>query len=276
MSSLVDQLRGSSSSKGYTKEKNQRGEREEEGIKKAGKRFFDDEDFYDGEAAGPTAPPPPPISVSASVNEWKVDSQFSDILMADGITQFSVVQRLVIPSLLRFNERKCIVPRDICVSAPTGSGKTIAYALPIMQTLYQQLQQHRESGMPVRLRALVLLPSRELAAQVFRVFCRLSKNNIVKVALASGQKPFEEEQRQLTGNYYADARKVLLSSIDLSFITSNRKYYQEPPCSHGNSTVDILVCTPGRLLEHLQHTIGFTLQHLRFLVLDEADTLLVR
>ncbi len=43
----------------------------------------------------------------------------------------------------------------------------------------------------------------------------------------------------------------------------------------GNSaTVDILVCTPGRLVDHIDHTDGFSLEHLRFLIIDEADRLL--
>ena len=42
----------------------------------------------------------------------------------------------------------------------------------------------------------------------------------------------------------------------------------------GNMLVDILIATPGRLAEHILHTPGFTLQHLEFLVLDEADRLL--
>ena len=42
----------------------------------------------------------------------------------------------------------------------------------------------------------------------------------------------------------------------------------------GRSTVNVLVCTPGRLVEHLDRTPGFTLMHLRFLILDEADRLL--
>ena len=44
----------------------------------------------------------------------------------------------------------------------------------------------------------------------------------------------------------------------------------------GSSLVDIIIATPGRLVEHLQETPGFTLQHLRFLVVDEADRLLMQ
>ena len=42
----------------------------------------------------------------------------------------------------------------------------------------------------------------------------------------------------------------------------------------GSSKVDILIATPGRLIDHLQHTRNFSLQHVRFLVIDEADRLL--
>lgn len=55
-------------------------------------------------------------------------------------------------------------------------------------------------------------------------------------------------------------------------------WYTEKRCLYslqgGSSSVDILICTPGRLIDHLDGTPNFTLQHLRFLVIDEADRLL--
>jgi ATP-dependent RNA helicase DDX51/DBP6 len=64
------------------------------------------------------------------------------------------------------------------------------------------------------------------------------------------------------------------SCVDSDALFSNRNLYFKSPSSLGISAVDILICTPGRLLDHIQYTEGFTLQHLRFLVLDEADRLL--
>ena len=57
-------------------------------------------------------------------------------------------------------------------------------------------------------------------------------------------------------------------------LLTNDSLLFDPPCPLGRSLVDILICTPGRLLEHLENTPGFTLMHLKFLVLDEADRLL--
>lgn len=99
-----------------------------------------------------------PVTVEESVKAWGVDMQLADTLLSDGITSFFPVQTAVLPLLLRSASRPYLQPRDICVSAPTGSGKTLSYALPIIQTL--------RSRKVTRLRALVLLPSRELASQV--------------------------------------------------------------------------------------------------------------
>ena len=49
--------------------------------------------------------------------------------------------------------------------------------------------------------------------------------------------------------------------------------FEATPKIGGLSAVDVLVCTPGRLVDHLDSTPGFTLQHLRFIVIDEADRL---
>ena len=81
--------------------------------------------------------------------------------------------------------------------------------------------------------------------QVYRVFCHLSSHTDLMIALATGQTSLETEREML--------------------VDSNRSR---------SSLVDILVCTPGRLLDHIQGTEGFSLEHCQFLVLDEADRLL--
>ena len=185
-----------------------------------------------------------------------IDNNLLQNLKNNGIQAFFPVQQAVIPVLLRHNTQSATIPRDICVSAPTGSGKTISYAVPIIHIL------QRENCPTKRLRALILQPSRELALQVFNVIHSLSFNTTVKAEVATGQADYSTEKDSLVPpetNYSIFAR-----SLD-SYQSSE---------SLGRSNVDIMVCTPGRLLEHLQRTNGFTLQHLRFLVLDEADRLL--
>lgn len=106
-----------------------------------------------------------PVSVQESVKEWGVDPKLAETLIDDGINTFFPVQTAVLPLLLNSAKRPYLQPRDICVSAPTGSGKTLSYALPIIQTL--------RSRKVTRLRALVMLPSRELASQVSIINCQL-------------------------------------------------------------------------------------------------------
>ncbi|KAI9315750.1 P-loop containing nucleoside triphosphate hydrolase protein, partial [Dichotomocladium elegans] len=160
-----------------------------------------------------------------------------------GISSFFAVQMAVIPVFLRrqalYDTRKS--PGDLCVSAPTGSGKTISYVLPIVDILSKRVV--------TRLRALVVLPTRELAVQVKETFDAFTKGTNIKVGAAIGQSAFTREQHALVGKHTDTFRG-------------------------GQSEVDILVATPGRLTEHLKETPNFTLQHLRFLVIDEADQLL--
>ena len=79
--------------------------------------------------------------------------------------------------------------QDFCVCAPTGSGKTLAYALPIIASL--------SSRIVPRLRALVILPTRDLAVQVKRVFVQASEGSGLRIAIALGQQSFAEEQQTL-------------------------------------------------------------------------------
>jgi ATP-dependent RNA helicase DDX51/DBP6 len=234
------------------------------------KRTDDDEDFI-GDSLDDESPAehPDPMTVTQSLDSWLLDNLIADNLIEDGIDSFFPVQRLVIPQLLRNNARLCVQPRDMCVSAPTGSGKTIAYAVPILQSL--------RNRSTVRLRALLLLPSRELATQVYNVFCRLSRGSNLSIAVCTGQTPLEDEQRLIMGACYNGSkggRHGTYSCVDSDALFSNRNLYFKSPSALGISAVDILICTPGRLLDHIQYTEGFTLQHLRFLVLDEADRLL--
>ena len=179
-----------------------------------------------------------------------LDEKIHQSLKEIGVNNFFPVQEEVIPILLRQNRYLSVVPRDICVSAPTGSGKTISYVLPIIHML------NRDRPLTKRLTALILQPSRELALQVHLVIQKLSKYTNIKVEVATGQMDYYVEKTLIVESSEANVGRNLLSAKTF------------------NSLIDILVCTPGRLLEHLQSTEGFTLQHLRFLVLDEADRLL--
>ncbi|KAG8900733.1 ATP-dependent RNA helicase dbp6, partial [Tulasnella sp. 417] len=168
------------------------------------------------------------------------------------ITELFAVQTALLPFLLKEGiptslsnplYRPYDPPRDVCVSAPTGSGKTLAYAIPIIEIL--------SAKVITRLRALIVLPTRELAAQVHDTLESVGKGRRLKMALITGQHSFSHEQTQLVAE-------------------------TEQNLKGGSSKVDVLVCTPGRLIDHLHGTPNFTLQHLRFLVIDEADRLIAQ
>lgn len=142
--------------------------------------------------------------------------------------------------------------RDLCICSPTGSGKTLAYALPIVQMLSSRVVR--------RLRVLIVLPTRDLAIQVKGVFDVIAPAVGLSVGLAIGQTQISREAAELVGfprkcvHSFSKSEVELLDSVD--------------------SRVDILVATPGRLMDHITSTEGFTLEHLRFLVIDESDRLL--
>ncbi|XP_033100049.1 ATP-dependent RNA helicase DDX51-like [Anneissia japonica] len=174
-----------------------------------------------------------------------LDERMLMMLRDNGINHFFPVQSKVIPVVfasLKFGLHVGNIgyrPRDICVSAPTGSGKTLAFVIPIVQSLLDRIVPE--------VRALVVLPTKELADQVYTVFSTYCRKPSLKVVLIGGSKPFAKEQEQLV-------RQRSDGSI----------------CS----LVDIAVATPGRLVDHINLTAGFTLQHLRFLVIDEADRMM--
>jgi ATP-dependent RNA helicase DDX51/DBP6 len=102
------------------------------------KSKIDEEDFVDLGDDQHVPKAPPKISVVDTIETWKLLPSLANMLAEDGITHFSPVQRMVIPKLLCHNEYQSNIPPDILVSAPTGSGKTLTYALPVMQTLMKK------------------------------------------------------------------------------------------------------------------------------------------
>ncbi|XP_025834942.1 probable ATP-dependent RNA helicase Dbp73D [Agrilus planipennis] len=161
-------------------------------------------------------------------------------LKTKGIHFFFPVQAVVIPWLLKeIRNSSIIFPRDICVSAPTGSGKTLAFVLPIIH--------HLMTYKVKKIRALVILPTQDLALQVYETFKLYSVCTNIYIGLITGKKKFTVEQKQL------------IEEIE--------------PFGY-KTKVDILVCTAGRLVDHLKDTKGLDLKCIEFLVIDEADRVL--
>ena len=141
---------------------------------------------------------------------------------AQGYTAPTPVQSAAIPAVL--------AGRDVLGAAQTGSGKTAAYVLPLLQLAGDGAR---------RARALVLVPTRELAAQVGELLRALaaSLDARIKIVIAFGGVSINPQMLALRGG------------------------------------ADIVVATPGRLLALLDHH-ALTLAHVATLVLDEADRLL--
>jgi ATP-dependent RNA helicase SrmB len=157
--------------------------------------------------------------------ELDLDERLLKALDKEGLKAPPPVQTEVIPAAL--------LGRDILAEAPTGSGKTLAYLLPLMQLLLEQ----KGAKQAMNPRALVLVPTRELARQVFQM--GVACTAFIRLRLAS-----------LTGGEsYADQLKRL----------------QPPP--------DLLIATPGRLQRALEEG-DLDLEQTGLCVLDEADRML--
>jgi len=189
-----------------------------------------------------------PTIISVDLNHLEVpidgipelDAALVKKLRNKGCTHFFPVQKQLVPWIIRAQKHwEYRWLRDACISAPTGSGKTLSYVLPIIQTL---------KAFTIRqLRALVILPTKDLATQVFKVFSYYIKNAF-------------------------DLKVVLLESKNIT-LEKEKERLRRYDSKHGwISLVDIVVTTPGRLVDHLYYTKGFSLKSLRFLVLDEADS----
>ena len=123
--------------------------------------------------------------------------------------------------------------RDLLGIAQTGTGKTAAFAIPIIQ----QLNQPQSNGPKREIRALIITPTRELAAQIDECFRDYAK--------------------------YTNLRHtVIFGGVN-----------QRPQVDKLKSGIDILVATPGRLLDLINQKY-ISLEHVRHFVLDEADRML--
>ena len=141
-------------------------------------------------------------------------------IAAAGYTTPTPIQRDAIPVAMK--------GRDIMGLAQTGTGKTAAFTLPIIDRLIDG---------PRRTRALILTPTRELCVQVEESFRKYAAHAPIAVAAVYGGVPLEPQEKQLRGG------------------------------------VDVVVATPGRLIDHLERQ-NVVFDDLEVLVLDEADRML--
>lgn len=214
----------------------------------------------------------------AKFSELGIDSKLLRTLEDNGYKEAFAVQSTVIPLLLQGPANH---PGDLCISAATGSGKTLSYVLPLVTALEQT---------PVpRLRGLIVVPTRELVKQA-REACELCATGTgLRIGTAVGNVAIKDEQRTLMRVdpiYDPHAFKVQQDmkltgddwmKLNLHDYISEAEGLNESLPGYINKpepNVDILISTPGRLVDHIRFTKGFTLQHVQWLVIDEADRLL--
>jgi ATP-dependent RNA helicase RhlE len=155
--------------------------------------------------------------------DLKLIKPILDALKQEGYTQPTPIQEKAIPSILE--------GRDLLGTAQTGTGKTAAFAIPILQNLAEKNSRNNN------IKVLILTPTRELAIQIEESFNAYGRNlNLRNLVVFGGVKQAAQEKALRRG-------------------------------------VDILVATPGRLLDFISQRI-VSLQNLEVFVLDEADRML--
>ncbi|HUY22003.1 MAG TPA: DEAD/DEAH box helicase [Acidimicrobiales bacterium] len=175
------------------------------------------ERLAEGESSAIDTDTPEPVP-AATFGELGVARELVDVLSSQGINAPFPVQALTIPD--------GIAGRDVCGKAKTGSGKTLAFGLPMLM--------RAAKGAPNRPRALVLVPTRELAVQVADVLQPLGDAAGRRVVVVYGGADIERQIKKLTKG------------------------------------VDVVIATPGRLID-LTERRAVSLADIEVVVLDEAD-----
>lgn len=164
-------------------------------------------------------------SVQLTFNDLNLSRPLLKAAFLAGFLQPTPIQQVCIPVIL--------AGRDICACSATGTGKTAAFILPILERLLFRPKNRKPTT-----RVLILVPTRELAVQVFQVGQKLSQFNCANICLCAGGLDLKVQEAAL------------------------------------RLCPDIVIATPGRLLEHLRNTSNFSLSEIEVLVLDEADRML--
>ena len=157
-----------------------------------------------------------------------LDPKLLAAVVDSGYTSMTPIQAKAIPIVLQ--------GRDVMGAAQTGTGKTAAFTLPLLQRM---MNHENASASPARhpVRALVLTPTRELAVQV--------AENVAKYAKRSNLRSM-----------------VVFGGVDM-----------KPQTAELKAGVEVLIATPGRLLDHIEAK-NCALHQVEYVVLDEADRML--
>jgi ATP-dependent RNA helicase DDX51/DBP6 len=212
---------------------------------------------------------------SKAFSEFALSDRILSNLAKNKLEQSLPIQTTVLPLLLQGPDYH---DGDVCVSAATGSGKTLAYLLPMIEAL--------KSYSITKLRGVVVVPTRELVQQV-RQLCEIcAAGSSLEIAAAAGNKSMKEEQKLLVSEEQiydpAEYERQQKAPIDWSKFSLESLFREVHDTGRPkadfvkrySSKVDILITTPGRLVDHLHSTKGFNLDNVSWLVVDEADRLL--
>ncbi|KAK6149297.1 hypothetical protein DH2020_016822 [Rehmannia glutinosa] len=166
-----------------------------------------------------------PYSGAEKFSQLPLSKKTKDGLAGASYSKMTDIQRASLPHSL--------CGRDILGAAKTGSGKTMAFVIPVLEKLYRA-RWGPEDGVG----CIIMSPTRELAGQLFEVLKSAGKYHGFSAGLLIG------------GRKDVDTEKERVNELN------------------------ILVCTPGRLLQHMDETPNFECSQLQVLVLDEADRIL--
>ncbi|KAK6122494.1 hypothetical protein DH2020_043780 [Rehmannia glutinosa] len=159
-----------------------------------------------------------------------------------GFKCMTQIQARAIPALLE--------GKDVIGGARTGSGKTLAFLIPVVELLYQtQFSPRNGTG------AIIICPTRELAIQM---------NELLTCFLMVVLQTHDVAKDLL--KYHSQTLGLLIGGLGRSALKEEAKRLF--------NGVNLLIATPGRLLDHLHNTKGFTYKNLKCLVVDEADRIL--
>jgi ATP-dependent RNA helicase DDX27 len=165
--------------------------------------------------------------------ELAPDISFTDLNLSRSLLRAVTSMNFLQPTLIQARTIPlALLAKDICACAKTGSGKTAAFLLPVLERLL-----YRSKRAAVT-RVLILSPTRELSLQCYDVALKLSQYTDITIAMIVGGVNLKNQEVELRRN------------------------------------PDIIIATPGRLIDHLHNTLSFSLEHVEVLIMDEADRLL--
>ncbi|XP_078028185.1 putative ATP-dependent RNA helicase DDX27 isoform X2 [Epinephelus lanceolatus] len=190
------------------RDKERRGKKRKVG-EEAAESFYEDASQYDDQL---------------TFDDMNLSRPLLKAITALGFKQPTPIQKACVPVGL--------LGRDLCACAATGTGKTAAFMLPVLERLVYKPRTSQVT------RVLVLVPTRELGIQVHSVARQLAQFTSITTCLAVGGLDLKSQEAALRAG------------------------------------PDVLIATPGRLIDHLHNTPSFELTHIEILILDEADRML--